>query len=121
MKEDGLPEEARKLPTLNIKGEIDLEELYTKIEGTECRRCKGSGIDPDGEYPCLLCRGKKIEYFPGRESYLVCSKHPEHRLVAVGKRYIEWEDSQGFDHSGYVEVKGCPICRTPTISTSLWG
>lgn len=116
MSEDNLPEEARRLPTLNIGGDIDFKDLYKRVEGTECRRCKGSGVDPDGEYPCLLCRGKKIEYFPGRDSYLVCNKHPEQKLIAVGKRHTTWEDGQGFDHEGYVEVKGCPICKVPVLS-----
>lgn len=111
-----LTDEARKLSTLGIKGDLDLPDLYLRVTGTECRRCKGHGTDPDGDYPCLLCRGKLIERFPGGESYLVCSKHTREKLVAVGKRHTTWEDAMGFVHEGYVEVKGCPICNTPAVS-----
>ena len=119
MDESYLPEEARKLPTLNV-GELDIKELYNKIEGTECRRCHGSKVDPDGAYPCLLCHGKGIEKFIDGITIRVCSKHTDKELVGVGKRYVTWEDGQGFDHEGYMEVKGCPICKVPAIAGSPW-
>lgn len=114
--ESYLPDEARKLPTLSIQGDLNLPELYLRVKGTKCRRCEGSGTDPDGDYPCLLCRGKQIEEFPIGGSYLVCSKHPEEKLIGIGKRHTTWEDGMGFDHEGYVEVKGCPICKIPAVS-----
>ena len=119
--DSGLPEEARKLPKLNIKENFDLKDLYAVIEGTTCRRCGGTGIDPntgidpDSEYPCLLCRGKKIEKFAGGDVH-VCVNHPDLQLVGIGRRPVEWEDGQGFDHRGWLEVKGCPVCKIPARS-----
>jgi len=113
--ESYLPEEARKLPTLHIKEtNLDREDLYTKVEGSTCRRCHGSSLDPDGDYSCLLCNGKGTEPLPNT-SYLVCSKHPKEKLVNIGKRYIEWE-IMGFPRSGFLAVRGCPICKIPVLS-----
>jgi len=114
-----LPKEARELPVLDIGEDLRREDLYTVIEGTTCRRCSGSGIDPDGEYPCLLCRGKKIEKFIDG-NILVCTKHPDKELVNIGIRHVTWEDGMGFDREGYLGVKGCPICRIPAYSV-MWG
>jgi len=114
-----LPEEARKLPILDIRGDIDREDLYIKIEGSQCRRCKGQKTDPDGDYPCLLCKGEGIEKFIDG-AVLMCSKHPEQKLVAIGRRFVTWEDGMGFDREGYLEVKGCPICEVPACSI-IWG
>ncbi len=116
MNENELPEKARKLPTLNIGGDLDLKELYVRVEGTKCRRCQGSKVDPDGDYPCMLCRGKGVEKFPGGVTKTVCSEHQDKELVGVGKRRVGWEDGQGFDHNGFLEVKGCPICKVPVLS-----
>lgn len=110
-----LPGEAEKLPVLNINRDLDVEELYTVVKGTQCRRCGGTGIDPDGEYSCLLCRGMKVERFP-YGSIRVCSKHPDKELVNIGRRAVTWEDGQGFDHSGFLAVRGCPVCRVPAYS-----
>lgn len=114
-----LPEEARRLPTLQIGGDLDLEDLYTVVEGSKCRRCSGTGVDPDGDYPCLLCRGKKVELFIDGPMK-VCVKHPDKELVGVGKRHVNWEDGMGIAHEGYLEVKGCPVCKVPCLSI-LWG
>ena len=114
-----LDEKAQALPTLNIKGDIDIKELYVDKSIIECRRCLGNGTDPDGDYPCLLCHGAKEEKLHG-ELYRYCSKHTDILLVDIGKRHVEWEDSQGFDHQGYVAVKGCPICNIPACSI-MWG
>ncbi len=115
MNENALPEAARRLPTLNIGGDLDLKDQYIRVEGTKCRRCDGTEVDPDGAYPCLLCRGKGVEKFPGGITKVVCSKHQDQELVGVGKRYVAWE-MMGFDHKGYLEVKGCPICKVPVLS-----
>lgn len=119
MSED-LPEEAKKLPTYPpdkgtpYASPYD-KSLYIEIRSIQCRRCKGGGTDPDGPYPCLLCKGSKAERNPdGIKRY--CSKHPDRELVGIGKRFVTWEDSQGFDHSGYLEVKGCSICKIPAHS-----
>lgn len=118
MSESSLPEEAQKLPTLDIPdgGDLDLRDQYIRIEGTRCRRCNGTEVDPDGEYPCLLCRGRGIEKFLGGKTKLMCVKHTDTELVNIGKRHVSWEDSQGFDHKGYLAVRGCPVCKVPVLS-----
>ena len=108
-------EEGMKLPTLSIHGDLDIKELYSIIEGIRCRRCGGVKFEPGEEYPCLLCRGTGIEKFP-TGSFKVCSKHPKEKLVAIGKRHVEWEDAMGFSCQGYIEVKGCPKCKVPVYS-----
>jgi len=115
MDESELPEEVRRLPTLSLgNNDIDHEELYTEVRGDTCRRCKGSGQDPDGKYPCLLCRGSKIEkYLDG--SKMFCVKHPGKELVNIAKRHITWE-LMGFDHEGFLAIQGCPICKIPVYS-----
>lgn len=115
MDDSYLPEEARRLPILPISGNLDIKELYVVMEGNQCRRCRGTGIDPDGEYPCLLCKGKKVEKFIDG-SIKVCFKHPDKELVGIGRRFVTWEDAMGFDQEGYLEVKGCPICKVPACS-----
>ncbi len=108
-----------KLPLLNIAHDIDVKELYTIIRGYTCRRCTGSGIDPDGEYPCLLCHGDKIEKWK-TGSIMVCSGHPNRELVYIGKRKANWEDAMGFDRSGHVGVRGYPICMKPVYSVKVF-
>lgn len=103
------------LPLLPITNNLDREDLYTVVKGDTCRRCKGSGIDPDGEYKCLLCHGEKIEKW-GTGAVMFCATHPDKELVYIGKRFVTWEDGQGFDHSGHLGVKGCPICRIAAYS-----
>jgi len=110
-----LPEAARKLPVLDIHGDLDIKELYNRIEGTQCRRCKGTKTDPDGEYRCLLCKGSGLEKFIDG-AVIACIKHPDRKLAGIGRRYVTWEDGQGFDHEGYLEVRGCPICKIPALS-----
>ncbi len=119
MNEHDLPEEARKLPTLEIHSDINIKELYEIIEGSRCRRCNGTTIDPDGKYSCLLCRGTGIEKY--KDGVIrVCREHRGEELVGIGKRHVSWEDGMGFDHSGFLEVKGCPVCKVPVLSI-LWG
>lgn len=112
--EDSFPVEARKLPTLNIDHDLDRTDLYKRIEDP-CRRCNGEKTDPNGDYPCLLCKGKGSEDLLS-SAQLVCAKHPEHVLVNIGKRRYEWEDAMGFDHQGYLAVRGCPVCMIPALS-----
>ena len=88
------------------------DSLYRKVDSLTCRRCGGSGADP--EYPtfCTTCCGTRKE----QGKFNVCVIHPDRELVRIGKRHVEWEDAMGFDCKGYLEVKGCPICQEPAYS-----
>jgi DnaJ-class molecular chaperone len=78
-----------------------------------CRRCSGTGTDPDGTYPCLLCHGSKEEYI-NTNNIKVCSTHLETRLVPVAQYYSRWEGgNDGLMHDGYFDILGCPICKIP--------
>lgn len=113
--ESELPEEARKLPTMNIEEDLDHKDLYFLHDtGVVCKRCVGAKQDPDGDYPCLLCHGKGTEPHSGERTRM-CVIHPEQKLVNIGKRHITWE-CWGFDHEGFVAVEGCPICKVPAYS-----
>ncbi len=118
MNDKNYPKEARDLPTLAIHGDLDIKELYDIIEGNTCRRCVGAKTDPDGMYPCLLCKGTGIEKFVDGV-IRVCHEHPDTVLVGIGKRHVSWEDGMGFDHEGFLEVKGCSMCKIPALSI-MW-
>lgn len=113
-----LPEAVRDMPVFPARfnnpyaNPFD-ESLSIKVDSITCRRCKGVKTDPDGEYDCLLCHGSGEEESPAK---WFCSAHPDTELVMIGTRYVEWEDGQGFDNNGHLEVKGCPICKVPAHS-----
>lgn len=88
------------------------ESLSKEVDTIPCRRCGGCGFDPDTPTFCMTCGGSGEEH----GTFRVCSTHSDRELVRVGKRRVEWEDSQGFDHKGYLEVKGCPVCQKPAYS-----
>lgn len=118
------PEEVEKLKTFPPKDGTPYSSPYDKtlyIEVGEilCRRCQGEKTDPDGDYPCLLCKGSGSEPSPNGVKRF-CARHPDLELVRIGKRHVSWEDGQGFDHEGYLEVRGCPTCKIAAHSeTSL--
>lgn len=115
MDDDYLPEEVKDLPTFPpddgtpYSSPYD-KSLYVEVRTIPCRRCGGDGTDPDGAYPCLLCHGVGEEPSPDGVKRF-CFVHPDKELVRIGKRHVSWEDGQGFDHEGFLEVRGCPICR----------
>ncbi len=110
-----LPEEARRLPTLSLgNSDIEHKESYTLAYEHSCKRCNGSGQDPDGDYLCLLCKGSKAEKSSNKRLRF-CVKHPGQKLVNIAKRHITWE-LMGFDHEGFLAIQGCPICKLPVYS-----
>ena len=112
-----LPDEVKALPIMDVKEDLDLDSCYMVVGSTLCRRCLGKIDDPDGSYPCLLCKGKGEENLPGSRR-LVCNTHRDQELVNIGRRYVTWE-MMGFDHTGWLAVKGCPICKLPLLS-KMW-
>jgi len=118
--EEDLPEEVRNLPTLPPNDSTPYsnpydKSLYVEVKTIPCRRCDGTQTDPDGAYPCLLCHGKGEEPSPDGVKRF-CFVHTGTELVCIGKRHVSWEDGQGFDHEGFLEVRGCPICRIAAYS-----
>ena len=84
--------------------------LYIEVKEVQCQRCGGKKTDPDGDYSCLLCHGIGSRPSPdGLKRF--CYIHTDLELVGIGKRHVSWEDGQGFDHKGYLEVRGCPVCK----------
>ncbi len=115
MNDECLPEEARNLPTFPPHDGTPYSSpydkaLYIEVSIISCRRCGGTKTDPGGEYPCLLCHGTGEERSPDGVKRF-CSRHPDKELVRIGKRRVSWEDGQGFDHEGFLEVKGCSTCK----------
>jgi len=124
MNDDCLPEEARNLPIFPPSNGTPYsspydKSLYIEVKTMTCRRCSGNKSDPDGDYPCLLCHGTGLESCPDGVKRF-CFMHTDKELVRIGRRRVSWEGSMGFDREGFLEVRGCPICKIAAYSeTSL--